>query len=322
MPSNSNRKSDSSARSTGRKRVHLGTGTASRRASAYPEAHVEVEASGKRSTVGSVKMRKEAEPARQRPSRPPSAKQVERLRKRAVQRRRLLLQGAAVAAAVAAIWVGWAALASSQLFEIRDLKVEGNSRLSDEEVLSLAALQPDETLLRIDEDDVRARLTASPWVAAADLSRGFPSTLRIEIRERVPMALVDTGVTFWFIDGDGRILTETVPETSTVLPVVRDIPDFVAEPGTMSDSDALQNALAVLRGLDPDIVATVKVVSAPSENETALLTAGSVEIMIGEATQLDEKSILISDILSERGADVVFIDVRSVERPVSRGLGQ
>ena len=40
---------------------------------------------------------------------------------------------------------------------------------------------------------------------------------------------------------------------------------------------------------------------------------------MGEAVELEEKSVLVADILAAQGDRVVFIDVRSIERPISRG---
>lgn len=236
------------------------------------------------------------------------------------QRRLLLVRGSLVAVGVALLWGTWFGLSHSQFLQIETVAVTGTSRLTESEVTSIAAVPEGDTLLRVDTRAVSRRLLKDPWIADANVSRRPPSTLRIAVVERVPVALVDTGVSFWFVDGDGRVLAETTPSTSTVLPVIRDLPDFTAERGRLSDSRTLRNALAVMRGIDQEVAASVKVVSAPSVNETALLTAASVEIMVGEATQLREKSALIQDILTERGGDVVFIDVRSVERPISRGL--
>lgn len=242
--------------------------------------------------------------------------------RRARQRRSMLLRLTAAALAIAALWIGWASLSHSQLFKIEHVNVTGNERLSSEDVIAQASIPPAATLLGIDKDDIGNRLLKNPWISGVRVKRHFPATLVIEVKERVPVALVDSGVSFWFVDGDARVLAETTPATSTVLPVIRDLPDFVAEPGKTSESATLRNALAILRGVSSDLLGTVRLVSAPSRNETALLTANSVEIMIGEAVQLKEKSILVKDILAERGSEVVFIDVRSVERPVSRGLGQ
>lgn len=226
----------------------------------------------------------------------------------------------AVALAVAVVWGAWLGVSRSQLFEIERIDVTGNEQLAEAEVLASADVPEGATLLRIDEDAILDGLRANPWVAQADLSRRIPSTLRITVVERVPVALVDTGVSFWYVDGDGRVIVESTPDTSTVLPVVRDVPDFTAEPGVVSRSENLRNALAVLRGISTSLASSVKVITAPTKNETTLLTATGVEIMIGEAVRLEEKSLVVEDILAERGEQVVFIDVRSVERPISRGL--
>lgn len=228
----------------------------------------------------------------------------------------------AVVAAVLLLWTGWTALSHSALFGIKAVDVSGNVRLTSQEIVKRADVPKGATLLGLDRDAVRKRLMGDPWIARVRFSVGLPSTLKIGIVEREPSAVVDSGSAFWFVDGEGRVLAESVPDSATVLPVVRDLPDFAAEPGVVSDSATLRNVLAVLRGLSPDIVKTVRSVSAPTKNETALLTASSIEIMVGEASRLDEKSVLITDIIKQRGGSVVFIDVRSVERPISRGISQ
>jgi len=244
------------------------------------------------------------------------------LRKRAARQRLFIVRLGVVGAGVLAAWAVLTGVAGSQLLAIENIEVTGNDRLSAADVTALAALPEGATLLRFDAPRVEERLMESPWIAAVTLHRQPPSTLRIAVIERVPVAMVDTGMSFWYVDGDARVLTESVPATVTVLPVIRDLPDFAAEPGLRSASKALRNALAVLRGLSAELAGTVRVVTAPSINETALVTSGNVEIMIGEAVRLDEKSLLVEDIVDERGEQVVFIDVRSVERPISRGLGQ
>lgn len=247
---------------------------------------------------------------------------MERLRRRSYARRGVLVRAGGVLLAVILVVVAWFALTRSQVFEIRDIAVEGNENLPTEDVLKAASVPEGTTLLRLDAGETAERLQELPWVDDVRVSRSFPSTLRIVIEERVPAVLVDTGVTFWYVDRRARVIAESVPTTGGVLPVVRDLPDFVAEPGYISDSTTLSNAIAVLAGISSDLSSTVRVVTAPSVNETTLLTVSGVEILVGEAVQLEEKSALIEDILAERAGQIVFIDVRSVERPISRGIGQ
>ncbi len=232
-----------------------------------------------------------------------------------------MVRTALVIAAVAGVLLIWVAVSGSQLFEIERVDVVGVSSLSAEAVIARAALGEGETLLRVDGDAVVARLLEDPWIREASVKRRPPSTLRIEITERVPAAVVDTGVSFWFVESQGRVLTESVPSSATVVPVIRDIPDFVAEPGVTSESVALLNALDVLSGLSEELRSTVRSITAPSIDKTTLLTTTGVEIMVGEAVNMKEKSVIVTDILAAEGDRVVFIDVRSIERPISRKLG-
>lgn len=235
----------------------------------------------------------------------------------------MLRRRAAVAlAAIIAAALSWSAIVNSQVFEIENVEVTGASALSAEDVISRATIDSGETLLRIDEEAVVKRLLEDPWIAEASIRRRFPSTVRIEVTERVPAAVVDTGVSFWFVEESGRVIAESVASSATVVPVIRDVPDFVAEPGKRSDSETLRNALDVLSGISDELRGTIRSITAPSVGETTLLTATGVEITVGEAVHMDEKSVIIRDILAAQGANVVFIDVRSIERPISRGLGE
>lgn len=332
MASNSHRRSGSSDRSSQRKKVHVGTGTSSRKASAHPHTTI---GEGDRARSSAVQPRTGAHrgvtttrrgddmprPPQRPQRRVPTAKQVERDQKRAEQQRVLRRRIAVVAAAVLAVVLLWVLLVNSQLFEIEDVEVVGASAVSSSEVLDRAAIEDGETLLRVDEDAIVRRLTEDPWIEDASIARRLPSTLRIEVAERVPAAVIDTGVSFWFVEENGRVIAESVASSATVVPVIRDIPDFVAEPGKVSDSATLANALDVLAGLSDELRASIRSVTAPSVSETTVLTASGVEITVGEAEHMDEKSAIIRDILAAQGSAVVFIDVRSIERPISRGLG-
>jgi len=64
----------------------------------------------------------------------------------------------------------------------------------------------------------------------------------------------------------------------------------------------------------------VRAVSAPSIDETTLITSDNVEVLLGEAIELPKKDLIVLRILREQAGAVVFIDVRNTERPVSRGL--
>lgn len=249
-------------------------------------------------------------------------RQLERERVRVARQRRRIVRGATVAGLAIALVTGWVLLSNSAMFAIKSVEVRGVTMLTEAEVRAAVDLPAGATLLRVSEKDIRARVLRLAWVERVEIQRRWPGTLRVVVTERQPVVAVDLAGEYWFVGADAsQIATAPVGMTLKV-PVVRDLPDFTPEPGKRSGSPVLNNALKVLAGISRDIGAQVSVVSAPSIEETALHTAGNVEIMIGEAVRLQEKSTIAEGILAEQGDQVVFIDVRSVEHPISRGLGQ
>lgn len=84
----------------------------------------------------------------------------------------------------------------------------------------------------------------------------------------------------------------------------------------------LLNALKVLTGISNELRVQVRAVSAPSVDETGLMTKDGVEVLMGSSEEITKKDAIVRKILSEQRGKVVFIDVRTTSRPVSRGLGE
>lgn len=249
------------------------------------------------------------------------SKQVERELRRRQRRRKNQIRALAVSALIVLSALGARALYRSSVFEIRSVEVVGVQHLSREAVIEKAALPEGATLLRFPKAAISDRIAADPWVAEVHVTRDFPHTLRIRIVERVPFARVDTGqAVIWLVDANGVVLGEDSAETSVAVPVVRDVPGLDCKPGRQSTSEVLHNALRVLAGISPELYSQVRAVSAPSIDETALVTTSNVELMFGEAVDLARKDAVARRIMQEQGAAVVFIDVRNPDRPVSRGL--
>jgi hypothetical protein len=69
-------------------------------------------------------------------------------------------------------------------------------------------------------------LKACPWVKDARVQKVFPSSLRIEITERLPFALLEKGG-LSLVAEDGTVLEPSVPADTWPLPVVRDEGSFL-----------------------------------------------------------------------------------------------
>ncbi|MBE0477283.1 MAG: FtsQ-type POTRA domain-containing protein [Coriobacteriia bacterium] len=223
--------------------------------------------------------------------------------------------------AVGAVLAAGAWLYRSPLLSVDRVEVVGASHLSEDRVREIAAVPAGVTVLSVRNSEIEERLRAEPWIAEARVRRRPPHTVRITVEERVPAALIDEGsATLWLVDEEGVVLGERSAEDTSALAVVRDVPGIEAGPGVRLDSDALDNALRVLRGMSAELRAEVRAVSASTVDKTALYTYEDVEIFIGSAEDLERKDLLARRILEEQRGKVVYINVRTVDRPTWRGL--
>jgi len=316
MASSSHRKSGSSDRSTGRKRVVIGAEETVR--VRYKKDRPQVESERRRSPSSRERA---AQGSPKTPgARAANVKRDERERRqRAIAQRRALATVGAVVIAVLLMW-GAVALWRAPIFSIRTTDVVGNKRLSKAQVLARAQVPADATLIRLTKAAVTKRLRTDPWIADVRLSRDFPHTLRIEVVERVPVAIVDAGGTnLWLIDGTGVWVTRRGAEDTGTVPVIRDIENLSPSEGTRAASPQLVNALKVLEGLSPELKAKVRSISAPTTDRTALILPHGVQVFIGVAEDIAKKDALARTILA-KNRNVVYVNVRVVSRPTWRGL--
>jgi cell division protein FtsQ len=161
---------------------------------------------------------------------------------------RLLLVLQIVAATLVGAFGAWSAysrVAASERLKVGRVQVSGSHFLSEGEVRELLGPAVGENILALDIEALKARLRASPWVADATVSRTLPDTLRVEIRERVPLALAELD-RLYLMDGNGDLIDIYGPKTGAFdLPIVRGLLGV----DEASRRDRAQRAGALLRDL-------------------------------------------------------------------------
>ena len=111
-------------------------------------------------------------------------------------------------------------------FEIEDIAVgefPGGAALTNarvQEVRNLVALEGRHSILALDPDEVKARVEALDWVAAARVRRLWPSTLKVEVERRQEYAIWQDGERVTVIDEHGAPLNDERVEDHANLPRV------------------------------------------------------------------------------------------------------
>lgn len=111
------------------------------------------------------------------------------------------------------VFAGYRAAASASFFKVRNVEVQGTSRVSSAEVQALVRRDVEKTgVWKADLAGVSAQLERLPWVRSVVVSRVLPDGIRVRISERVPRAVVRTASgRFRWVDEDAVLLGEMLP---------------------------------------------------------------------------------------------------------------
>lgn len=97
-------------------------------------------------------------------------------------------------------------LLSSNLFNINTIEVEGNSKLSDEKVVSISSIELYTNIFNFSKTKVQSKLKENSYVEDAKISRKLPSTVVITIKERVPTYMLQFADSYVYINNQGYML--------------------------------------------------------------------------------------------------------------------
>jgi cell division protein FtsQ len=143
------------------------------------------------------------------------------------------------------------------------------------------------------------------------IRRALPHTLRVEVDERVPVALISHAGKFYIIDEDLFVIAERKYADGANVPTITDLPIGKIKIGETIANDSLANAVKCLKSMDPSLKKTIVLISAPAVDKLSLYNKDNIEIFYGDAKQADDKNRVLETILKEQGRQVIFIDIRS-----------
>jgi len=131
-------------------------------------------------------------------------------------------------------------------FRVRKVAIHGLAYLDEKTILAASGITADGNVFAFDEAAVSGRIEALPYVESCEVSRVFPDTVSITVRERVPAASLHVGRHAYEIDRKGVVLREYAANEMPMDPFITQAPGVeFAKPGDIVAEPALQTALAI-----------------------------------------------------------------------------
>lgn len=161
---------------------------------------------------------------------------------------------------------GW--MYQTPLFALKEYPIETDGVLTSIEIQQTANVRPGQNLLALDLPAIRERLRMHPRIEDASVERVLPATLRLTIRERIPVARVNVlsakGVEVHYLLDEfgypmppleaGRVSAESVSAESG-LPMLIGAPSNDFSPGRPTTQPEVLSAIKFLLAFDRSALA-------------------------------------------------------------------
>ena len=94
----------------------------------------------------------------------------------------------------------------SPIFNITNITVTGNNKLTVDEVISLSRIENNENIFRISKSNVIRNIKQNAYVNKVEIHKNYPNSIQIVIEERVPNFILQFGNGYVYINNQGYML--------------------------------------------------------------------------------------------------------------------
>lgn len=195
----------------------------------------------------------------------------------------------------------------SQVLAVKQVEVVGTDQIPAETVRGAAGDVVGEQLARLDLAGLEKRVESLAEVRDAEVTRRWPDTIRIEVDERVAIAVVEIGESLRGLDAEGAVFDH-----------YRRPPDGLPRVETALDAgrDALREAAAVVASLPADLARKVDHVEVATVDQISLVLRDDRTVLWGSADESDLKAEVLGPLLSRPGQTYdVSVPGQSTVRP-------
>ena len=218
---------------------------------------------------------------------------------------------------------------TSPTFGVASVEIKGAQIAGRDAIMEASGVVLGQNIFSVDEESMRARVTAHPWVEHAEVTISLPGTVSIELEERHPVALVIDGANYVAVDHEARPI-KVLDERDPIDALCGDQMPMISGPTAddlMGSSEAtqreaieqVQEAMATVdeyERLGLLELAPISEVHVDRVMGTSLvLGEQGTEVRLGRGrlTQRLERFAVVYDSLAQRGVPIEYVLVDQQE---------
>jgi cell division protein FtsQ len=194
----------------------------------------------------------------------------------------------------------------TDFFNVKSIVVVDNSQLTIEQI-QVASGAIGENIFALRQKDVKANLELHPYIKQAEVSKKYPSGLKIEVIERREVLEIKDGDTYVYVDEDGKVLKVLAKPLGKKLPILKGptIQNYeIGDDAVFENQEAIQTALSILGEAESlGYLEDVDEIVIKGENDLIIRTNLGINVAFGEVDAIKYKISFIHEILEELEAN-------------------
>lgn len=211
-------------------------------------------------------------------------------------------------------------LINSPLFDVKKINVEGNTKVSDEKIISLSGVQLYTNIFKLNKLDIVEKIKENAYIEDADVSRKIPSTVIIDIIEREPKYMLQFADSYVYINNQGYMLeiSNDKLEIPILIGFTTDLSNI--KPGNRINIEDLKKMDMVIKIYEAtksnDLGHLItKIDISDEKNYTIILESEGKKVYLGDCSDLNTRILYLKAILEKspgkKGEVFLNVDLNS-----------
>ena len=232
------------------------------------------------------------------------------------KKKRTMTKGAKVLFSVIGAIVLLALLFSSPLFNIKTIDVEGNSKVSDEKMISISSIQFHTNIFSMKKRDAIEKIKTNPYIEDVKIARKLPSTVKIDVIEREPRYMLQFADSYVYINNQGYMLeiSNEALEVPILIGFTTDLSNIKAENRiNVEDLEKMNMVIKIFETVKSNDMGHLvsKIDISNEKNYTIILESEGKKVYLGDCSDLNTRILYLKAILEKSAgrSGEIFLNV-------------
>lgn len=204
---------------------------------------------------------------------------------------------------------------TSPLFNIKEIIVEGNGKITKDEIISLSKINIEQNTYKTNMKKSKKNILENPYIKNVEIKRSLPSKVIIKVQERKVAFMIEYGNGYVYVNNQGYILEISTQKLE--VPIIQGTETNVEEfvPGsrlTKSDLEKMSTVIKIMEvAVNNEIASLITRIDIENKNNYKILFETEQKVAyLGDETDLNTKILSIKSIIEkEKGiAGQIFVN--------------